>query len=146
MREHVAPQVGDDTLADGHHQVEPCRTGKGKHCHHCDHHGKIAVDHGDALGREPEVDHAAHRDRHDQRGHRRDGKRDESEKGAAAVARHIGRQRQQRAQLGATGGRGLRQLSFDGGRPSQRIFRQPGAFGARIFKLFGRTHKAGSSG
>ena len=121
MREHVAPQIGDDALADGHHQIEPRRTGACQHRDHRDHHGKVAVDHGDAFGREPEVDHAAHRDRHDQRGQRRDGQRDEGEKGAAAVARHIGRQRQQRTQFGAAGGRRLRQLRFDRGRLGQRF-------------------------
>ena len=49
MREHVAPEIGDDALADRHDQIEPRRAGAGQHRDHRDHHAEIAVDHARCL-------------------------------------------------------------------------------------------------
>ena len=143
MRKHVAPDIGDDALADGHDEVVARRTGAGEHRHHRHHHAEIAVDHDDAFGAQAEVDHAAHRDRHHQRGGRRDGQRDEGEESAAAIARHVGRQRQQRAQPG-TPRRRLRKLRLDDGfRLHQRVARRRGLAAsvfAPVLKLFSYAH------
>jgi hypothetical protein len=96
MREHVAPEIGDDALAKRHHQIVPRGAGAGEHRDHGDHDAEIAVDHGDALRGEAEVDHPPHRDRHHESSDRGDRERDQGERGAPAIARHIGRQRQQR--------------------------------------------------
>ena len=109
VSEHVAPEIGDDALADGHHQIEPRRAGAGEHRHHRDHHAEVAVDHGDAFGGEPEVDHAPDRDRHHQGRDRRDRQRDQRQDRARPVARHIGRELQQRTQPRAAFRRLLRQ-------------------------------------
>ena len=115
MREHVAPEIGDDALADRHDEVVARRAGRGEHRDDRDHDAEIAVDQRDAFGAEAEIDHAPDRDRHHQRGDRGDRQRDEGEHRAAAIARDVGRQRQQRAQLGARLGRRLRQLGLDEG-------------------------------
>ena len=51
MREHVAPEIRNDALADRHDQIEPRRAGAGQHRDDRDHHAEIAVDHRDAFGR-----------------------------------------------------------------------------------------------
>ena len=50
MSEHVAPQIRNDALADGHHQIKPRRAGAGEYGDHRDHHAEVAVDQGDAFG------------------------------------------------------------------------------------------------
>ena len=104
MREHVAAQIGDDALADGHDEVVARCAGKGEHRDDRDHHAEIAVDHGDAARRETEIDHPPHRDRHQQGRQGGDGERNECEQGASAVACNVGRKRQQGTQpCGALG-------------------------------------------
>ena len=76
VREHVAPEIGDDALADRHHQVVARGAGQREHRDHRDHHAEIAVDQRDAFRREAEVDHPPHRDRHHQRRDRGDRQRD----------------------------------------------------------------------
>ena len=71
MREHVAPEIRDDALADRHDQIESRRAGARQYRNDRDHHAEIIVDHRDAFGAEAEVDHAPHRHRHDQGGDRR---------------------------------------------------------------------------
>ncbi len=102
MREHFAPDVGDDPLADGHHQVVARGAGDGEDRDDGDHHGEVVVDHRDAVGGEAEVDHPPHGDRDDQRRQGRDDQGDQRAQRPAAVARHIGQQRQQRPQFCAT--------------------------------------------
>ncbi len=68
MREHVAAQIGDDALAERGDEVVAQRARGREHRHHRDHHGEIAVDQRCRLLGEAEIDHAAHGDRHDQRG------------------------------------------------------------------------------
>ena len=90
MREHVAAQIGDDALAQCGDEVVAQRARGREHRHHADHHREIAVDqHGRLLGK-AEIDHAAHGDRHDQRGRRGDDQRGERGDGAALVAADIG--------------------------------------------------------
>ena len=141
MREHVAPEIGDDALADGHDQIVPRRAGAGQHRDDSDHDAEIAVDHGDAFGREAEVDHPPDRDRHHQGRDRSDGERDKGEHRAAAVARHVRRQRQQRAKLGAGLGRRLRQLGFDEGFFLQQRIAPWRRAAIDVFKLFCCAHE-----
>jgi hypothetical protein len=141
MSEHVSPEIGDDAFADGHHQIEPRRAGAGEHRHHRDHHAEVAVDQGDAFGSEPKVDHAPDCDRHHQGRYRRDRQRDQRQGRAPPVARHIGRELQQRTQPRAAFGRLLRQHGLDGwhvrwGRivPRRRV-------AMPAFNLFRSTHE-----
>ena len=89
MREHGGAQVGDHALAEHGDEVVAQRARDREHRHHRDHDGEILVDQPDALGREAEVDHAAHRDRHRERGERRDDERragrERSGRGSAAT-------------------------------------------------------------
>ncbi|MGY4353669.1 hypothetical protein ACVW0J_000162 [Bradyrhizobium sp. i1.7.7] len=138
MREDVAPQVGDDALADRHHEVVSRGAGKREHGDHRDHHREVAVDQRDAFRRQAEIDHPPHSDGHQQRGQRRDRERDEGERRAAAIARHIGRECQQRPQLGAALRRRLDQLGFD------RRGLRPGALVAvLVVKPFHSAHEIG---
>ncbi len=61
-------QIGNDALADRHHQVVARGTGQREHGDDRDHHREVAVDQRDAFRRQAEIDHAPHRDRHQQRG------------------------------------------------------------------------------
>ena len=112
MAEHLGAQVGDDALAERGDEVVAHGAGDGEHRRHRDHHREIAVDQLDAFRREAEVDHAPHRDRHDQRRERRDHQRDEGGNDAAAIAQHIGQELLERLDLDAAAarrvGRGLR--------------------------------------
>ncbi len=67
MREHVAAQVGDDALAERGDEVVAKRAGEREHRRDADHQQKIAVDQSEAARGKTEIDHAPHRDRHDQR-------------------------------------------------------------------------------
>ena len=139
MREHVAPDIGDDALADRHHEVVARRACRSQHRDNGDHDAEIAVDQGDAFGAEAEIDHAPDRDRHDQRGDRGNRQRDEGKHRASAVAGDIGRQCQERPQLGAGLGRRLRQLALDEGLfIEQGVARRRAAGG---FDLFHCAHE-----
>ncbi len=73
MRSNTArAQIGDHALAERGDEVVAQRAGAGEHGHDRDHHREILVDQPDPLGREAEIDHAPHRDRHRQRRQRRD--------------------------------------------------------------------------
>jgi len=91
----------------------------------------------------PSGENPPHRDRHDQRGQRRDGQRDEGKKCPAAVARHIGRQRQQRTQFGAALGRRLHRLRLDAGRLGRRriSLRRQRRLAAPVFQPFHCAHE-----
>ena len=97
--EHVAAQVGDDALAERDDEVVARRARHREHAGDRDHHREIAVDQVHALVGEPEVDHAAHRERHRQRRQRRDQQRGQRRERPAAVARDIGDEREQRPEL-----------------------------------------------
>ena len=77
VREHGRAQIGDDALADDGDEVVARRARQREHGRDRDHHGEILVDQPDALGREAEIDHAAHRERHRQRGGGGDQQRDQ---------------------------------------------------------------------
>jgi hypothetical protein len=64
--EHRAAQIGDHALAQRGHEIETRRAGAREGGHDRDHHREILVDQFDPFGREAEVDHAPHRDRHRQ--------------------------------------------------------------------------------
>src|SRR5262249_57492314 len=83
-------------------RVEGGRGRRSKYGGDQDHDRKILVDQSDAVGREPEIDHTAERDRSRERGQRGDQKRDERERDAAAVARRKRPQGEQRPQPAAT--------------------------------------------
>ena len=142
MREHVAAQIGDDALADGHDEVVARGAGEREHGDDRDHHAEIAVDHRDAVRRQAEIDHPPHRDRHQQRGQRGNRQRDQREHGAAAVARDIGPEREQRPQLGAPLRR--RDHGLAGGcRCDQRV--RPRRAAALVVKPFHCAHETRQS-
>jgi len=141
MSKHVAPQIRDNAFADGHHQVKPRRAGEGQYCDHGDHDAEIAVDHGDAFGREPEIDHPPHRDRNHERGDRGDRQRYQRQGGASAVACDIRRQRQKRAQPRAAFGGRLRQFRFDRGYLGRFQIAPRRRFAMPVFKPFHCAHE-----
>ena len=100
MGEHVAAQIGDDTLAERGDQEVARRARQRQQRRDGDHHQKVAVDQLDAARGEAEVDHAPHRDRHDQRGQRRHDQRAERGERPAAVAVDVGQKRGERPQIG----------------------------------------------
>ncbi len=87
--EDVAPEIGDDALAERDHEVIAGGTGKGEdHCKHHQH-GEIGVDEaGIGIG-EAVIDHPANGQRQGQRGGRCNGQRDGSADREAAVTREI---------------------------------------------------------
>ena len=70
MAEHFAAQVGHDALAERGHKVVARGACQREQASDRDHDGEIAVDEVEALVREAEIDHAADRKRHRQRGER----------------------------------------------------------------------------
>ena len=100
MREHVAAQIGDDALAERGDEEVARRAGEREQRRDADHDQKVAVDQRDAARGEAEIDHAPHRDRHDQRGQRRHDQRAERGKRAPAVAFDVGQERSERPQIG----------------------------------------------
>jgi len=97
MRKHGRAQIGDHALADDGHKVVTRRACGRQHARDRDHHGEILIDQPDALGREAEIDHASHRERHNQRGGRRDQQCHQGGASLDAIAHDVGDQRQQRA-------------------------------------------------
>jgi hypothetical protein len=95
MREHVATQVCNGSLAERGNEIDARRAGEREHGHDRDHHAEIAVDHVDAVGGEAEVDHPPHGSRYHKRGERRHGERDQRGGGFGAIARQIGDERKQ---------------------------------------------------
>src|ERR1700728_2714679 len=86
MRDHVAPQVADDSFAERRDEVIAKRARQREHRRDADHDEEITVDQRQAARREAEVDHAPHRDRHDQRRQRGKDQRAERRERAPAVA------------------------------------------------------------
>ena len=107
MAEHFAAQVGHDALAERGHKVVARGACQREQASDRDHHGEIAVDEVEALVREAEIDHAADRERHRQRGERGGHQRDDGGDRAAAVAADIGEQQDQRPELGPGALQGL---------------------------------------
>jgi hypothetical protein len=90
-------QIRHHAFADDRDQVVARGARHCEHGRHRDHHGEILIDQPDALGREALIDHAAHRERHHQRGGSRDQQRDQRGRDLHAVAHDVGEQGQQRA-------------------------------------------------
>ena len=99
MREHVAAQIGDDTFAERHHQEVTHGAGEREQRGNADHHQKVAVDQRQPAVTEAEIDHTAHRDRHDERGQRRQNQGAKRGNRPPAVPFNVGQQRSQRTQL-----------------------------------------------
>ena len=72
MGEDVTAQIGDDALAKRHDKVVARRARQREQASDTDHDQEIAVDKIDAAPSESKIDHAAHGDRHNQRGKRRE--------------------------------------------------------------------------
>ena len=104
MREHRRAQIGHDAFAQRRDHVVAQRAGPGEDRRNRNHGGKISVNESHAIGRKAEIDHPPHRDRHHQRRPRGDKQREEGHQHVAAVAQHVGKERQQRRQPHAAAG------------------------------------------
>ena len=128
MREHVVAQIRHDPLAERGDEIEAQRTRKREQGRDRDHDAEIAVDQV-ALAGKAEIDHAADRDRHHERGQGRDDQGGEREQHPHAVTRDIRQQQKQRPQPDLAAG-----LPAGGDR-----------FQSRLFVISNRTHNAVSS-
>ena len=99
MAENIGPQICDNALAQGGHEVKAKRAGYREYRHHENHHREIAVDqlHG-SIG-EAEVDHSAHRHWNDQSGECGDDQRNQRCGRATPITRDIGEQPGQRLEF-----------------------------------------------
>ena len=100
MTEDVGAKVGDDALAEGHHEEIAGAGGAGEHGDDADHAQEVGVDEPCTVLREAEIDDAPDRHRHHQRRRGRQGQRDEGAENAPLVAQRVGEDRQQRAHIG----------------------------------------------
>ena len=101
MGEEIAAQIGDDALAERHHEVVAGARGEREHRDDADHGDEIKADEpGVGLG-EAVVDHPPDRDRHDERRRRGDDQRCDRRDDPAAIVPGVGQQGPQGAQRSA---------------------------------------------
>ena len=86
MREHVAPEVGDHTLAERRDEIVAGRGGESDDHHDRAHGDEIDVDGAAAVLRKTEIDHRAQGERHRQRRRGGDGQRRQRRERAAEIA------------------------------------------------------------
>ena len=101
MGEQVGAQVRDHALAKRRDQVGARPGGERQHGDHAEHAEEIDADEGGVGVREAEVDHPAHRDRHDQRRGRSEKKRDQRGGDPAAIGERVGQDCFQGAERGS---------------------------------------------
>ena len=98
MGEEIGAKVGDHPLAERHHQIVSRSGGEREDRDDADHRQEISADEAGVGVREPEVDHAANRDRHDERRGGSDDERHQRERDAPAMGEGVGRERLQRGE------------------------------------------------
>ena len=98
MGEEIRAKVRDHPFAEGHHEVVSRAGRQREHRNDTDHGQKISSDEAGVGIGETKVDHAPHRDRHDERRGGSDGERDQRQRDPTAMSEGVRRERSQGAE------------------------------------------------